>query len=228
MTVVTVGDDLGHEHLDGPPARRREHGRRVGVLTDLEARQLRRRQHQDLLAARPRHGVHRRQPGDRRRLASTRRGCAAPRAAGRRRTRCGSAAARRPGSASPPRRRAGRCAAPAPRRSRKSVSDELARLQRDPVGLPVVAGGVGHDGVGDRRRRAARRTPRRSPAPRRRPARGPSARRSRAARPTRRATGRPRARGRPARRRSLAGRRPPPGKTHMPPAKAIEVWRRSR
>ena len=41
----------------------------------------------------------------------------------RRRTRCGSGAARRSGSASPTRRRAGRCAAPAPRRSRKSVSD---------------------------------------------------------------------------------------------------------
>ena len=86
---------------------------RVVVLTHLEAGQVGRRQHEDLLAldvARRPASPAARSPG---RTRWRRRGCAGPRAGRRRRTRCGSAAARRPASASRPRRRAGRCAAPA-------------------------------------------------------------------------------------------------------------------
>ena len=69
-----------------------------------------------------------------------------------------------------------------PRRSRKSVNAELAGLERAAVRLPVVAGGVADDGVLGRARRAAHRTPRRSPGPRRRPAPARAPRWCRAAR----------------------------------------------
>ena len=101
---------------------------------------------------------------------------------------------------------------------------QLARLERDPVGLPVVAGGVGDDGVGRRPGQqhagllerlahgGADQRPRRAP------------RRRRAARPTSPAAG-------PAQATAWSksrGSTPPPGKTHIPPANSIEVCRRSR
>ena len=63
--------------------------------------------------------------------------------------------------------------------------------QRLPVGLPVLAAGVGDDGVRGRARRAARRTPRTSPVRRRRPARGRASAAPKRPAPLRRVTARP-------------------------------------
>ena len=204
-----------------------QHGVGAGVLRDVEARQPRRRHHQDLppsTCSTASHGAGTTSPTTTR---STRRGSPAPRAAGPRRTRCGSAAARRPGSASPTRRRGGRCAA----RASASRGRRSARARATPA----------RRGRPPSRRRWCRPRRRRDRAPASstpdsskvsRTAAQTSARAFGSSHPSREAHSagdgpahRPRSTSSSSKSR---GSTPPPGKTHMPPAKAIEVWRRSR
>ena len=120
---LTVGDDLGGEHVDErgrvPPRGRRRRwraGRPRGTSGRSAAASA-------SAPARPPRRPTVRAATSPTTTRTTRRGSPAPRAAARRRTTCGSASARRPASASPTTRRAGRCAAPARGVSRKSVSD---------------------------------------------------------------------------------------------------------
>ena len=155
---------------------------------------------------------------------STRRGCAARPAARPRRTRCGSAAARTPACTSADHAPSRSVRSTRPRRSRNVGERQLLGLERRPVGLPVVAGRVGDDLVGRRPGQQHARLLERLAH------RGAHQRARhllvevRAAPPSPAATGRPTPRAWSKSR----GSTPPPGKTHIPPANAIDVCRRSR